>query len=61
MDILVAEDNVLAARQTTDLLSAWGYKPVLVHDGLAALQMLRRAEAPRLALLDWIMPGLDAC
>jgi two-component system cell cycle response regulator len=59
MQILVAEDNVLAARQMVDLLPAWGYEPVLVHDGLAALQRLRGVDAPRLALLDWMMPGLD--
>jgi diguanylate cyclase (GGDEF)-like protein len=59
MQILVAEDNVLAAREMVDLLSAWGYEPLAVNDGRAALQCLRGVEAPRLALLDWMMPGLD--
>jgi diguanylate cyclase (GGDEF)-like protein len=33
-------------------------------DGLAALEALQRPDAPRLAVLDWVMPGLgglDVC
>jgi two-component system cell cycle response regulator len=59
MRILVAEDDVLTSRLIRDLLVPWGYEPVVVHDGLAALEALNAPDAPRLALLDWFMPGLD--
>jgi diguanylate cyclase (GGDEF)-like protein len=41
------------------LVQGWDYEAALVHDGQAALETLRGPHAPRLALLDWQMPGLD--
>jgi diguanylate cyclase (GGDEF)-like protein len=59
MRLLIAEDQVHLGRLLKDMLSAWGYDSVVVNDGLSALEILSDADAPRLALLDWIMPGLD--
>ncbi|HYT91896.1 MAG TPA: diguanylate cyclase [Gemmataceae bacterium] len=59
MRLLVAEDHVHLGQMLKDMLHAWGYDPIVVNDGLAALDILQGANAPRLALLDWIMPGLD--
>jgi len=41
------------------MLTQWGYQPVAVSDGVAALEVLSAPDAPRLALLDWGLPGLD--
>jgi DNA-binding response OmpR family regulator len=40
-------------------LGKWGYEVVVTTDGLQALEVLSRADAPSLAILDWMMPGLD--
>jgi diguanylate cyclase (GGDEF)-like protein len=59
MRILLADDNVASSRALASLLRQWGYEPVVSHDGLEALRLLQGPEAPRLALLDWMMPGMD--
>jgi two-component system, cell cycle response regulator len=56
---LNAEDHVQSGRMLGKLLQSWGYEAAVVHDGEAALETLRGPHAPRLALLDWQMPGLD--
>lgn len=59
MQILVAEDDPVTAKILERLLRDWGYQPELVADGLAALEALSRPNAPKLAILDWMMPGLE--
>ena len=59
MRALIAEDDVTSRTMLQAILTRWGYDLVVVADGLAAWEVLRRADAPRLALLDWMMPGLD--
>jgi len=59
MKILIAEDDPHQARQLDVLARTWGYEPVVVHDGLSALRALDAPDAPRLVLLDWVLPGLD--
>src|SRR4051794_18765180 len=59
MKILIADDDELTARLLSDLVRPWGYDPVVVADGQAALETLRSPDAPRLVVLDWQMPGLD--
>jgi diguanylate cyclase (GGDEF)-like protein len=41
------------------ILKKWGYDPVITQDGAAAWEELQKPDAPRLALLDWNMPGLE--
>ncbi len=59
MKILVAEDDRVARRMLETVLAEWGYEVTAVADGVEALRELTRADAPQLAILDWIMPGLD--
>lgn len=40
-------------------LAKWGYEVVVTCDGLQASAALQGAGAPPLAILDWMMPGLD--
>ncbi len=42
-----------------NLLTRWGYDVVIVPDGLEAWKVLESRDPPRLALLDWMMPGID--
>jgi DNA-binding response OmpR family regulator len=57
--ILVAEDDRVARRMLETILAEWGYEVTAVADGLAALRELSGADAPPLAILDWLMPGID--
>jgi diguanylate cyclase (GGDEF)-like protein len=59
MRILVAEDDLVTARLLRALLDSWGFEVVTVTDGISALAVLQTPDAPRLAILDWMMPGLD--
>jgi diguanylate cyclase (GGDEF)-like protein len=59
MRILVAEDDPVSLRLLQACLVEWGYEVTSVTDGQKALDVLRGREAPRLAILDWIMPGKD--
>jgi phosphoserine phosphatase RsbU/P len=59
MRILIAEDDVVTARLLEGLLTSWGYDVTAVDNGASALAVLQAAQAPGLALLDWMMPGLD--
>jgi two-component system, cell cycle response regulator len=59
MRILVAEDDPFLRRMLEVLLPKWGYQPTLVEDGEKALKILQTDDAPKLAILDWLMPGMD--
>jgi len=59
MRVLVAEDDAASRKVLEIMLSQAGYEPVIVHDGHAALEALSSPEGPRLAVLDWMMPGLE--
>jgi two-component system cell cycle response regulator len=57
--ILVADDDAVSRRMMERILRRAGYDVVLAEDGREALERLVSPDAPRLALLDWMMPGLD--
>ena len=59
MRILIAEDDKISRRVLEASLSEWGYDVTAVADGNEALALLRRENAPRLVVLDWMMPGLE--
>ena len=59
MRVLVAEDDTVSRHVLQALLEKWGYEVEVAHDGPAAWQTLQGENAPRLAILDWMMPGLD--
>jgi diguanylate cyclase (GGDEF)-like protein len=57
MKILIADDEPVSRQMLRGLLIKWGYDVVSAEDGNAAWECLSRPDAPRLALLDWMMPG----
>jgi two-component system cell cycle response regulator len=64
LKVLVAEDDALVRRLLETFLSRWGYEVVTALDGGRAWEILQSDAAPRLALLDWMMPvmdGVDIC
>lgn len=59
MRVLVADDDPISRTVLSRQLAGWGFTPVLAEDGEAALRALTAGDGPRLAILDWVMPGLD--
>lgn len=64
MRILIADDESISRRMLHALLEKWGYEVVAAEDGDSAWAKLKAPDAPRMALLDWMMPGqngVDVC
>ena len=59
MRILIADDDALSRRLLEKTLERANYEVTAVEDGRHAVEILSKAGAPRLALLDWMMPELD--
>jgi DNA-binding response OmpR family regulator len=59
MRILIADDKLIYQSVLRIMLTQWGYDVVVASDGDEAWRFLKDADAPRLAILDWMMPGLD--
>jgi two-component system, cell cycle response regulator len=59
MRALIAEDNPVFQTMLRSMLVKWGYEPVSARDGNEAWRILEAPDAPRLAILDWMMPGVD--
>lgn len=59
MRILLADDDEVSRHILKATLSRWGFDVVTAVDGDEAWHILEAEEAPRLAILDWMMPGMD--
>lgn len=59
MKILIADDDYTSRAVLGQLLRKLGHEVVETLDGEEAWEALQRPDAPRLAILDWIMPGLE--
>jgi len=59
MKILIADDDAVPRRMLQATLERWDYEVVEARDGEEAWQILQGEDAPKLAILDWLMPGLD--
>ncbi|MBZ5641268.1 MAG: diguanylate cyclase [Acidobacteriia bacterium] len=64
MKILIADDEPVSRHMLRGFLVKWGYEVITAEDGNAAWEHLKSPDAPRMALLDWMMPGqngVDVC
>ena len=59
MKVLIAEDDATSRLLLKRILTGWGYEVMVTSDGEEALRELLADDAPRLAILDWMMPRLD--
>jgi len=57
--VLIADDDALCRKMLEDMLTRLGYEVLPVADGAEAWRILQMENAPRLAILDWLMPGMD--
>ncbi len=59
MHILIAEDDPTSRHLLKIMLEKEGHTVVPATNGAEALQLMSVPNAPRLAILDWIMPEMD--
>jgi len=59
MKLIIAEDDAVSRRLLEKSLRGWGHDPIVTTDGTAAWEALETAVEPCVALLDWMMPGMD--
>ena len=60
MRILIAEDDKTSRAMLSAALEKVGYKPIEVTNGSEAWQALQKPDAPKLAILDWMIPEINA-
>jgi two-component system cell cycle response regulator len=57
--VLIAEDDPIFRHLLQNWLQRWDYRVVAVDNGLDAWTALQKPDAPQMAILDWMMPGMD--
>jgi len=59
MRILIAEDDLTSRMVLGSVLKKSGYDVVEAVNGAEAWEIMKHDDAPRLAILDWMMPEMD--
>ncbi len=59
VDILIVEDEMDIRESLKDILEAENYSICTAANGLEALALLQNAAAPKLILLDFLMPLMN--
>jgi two-component system cell cycle response regulator len=57
--VLIAEDDPVTCLLLKTFLTKWNYDVTVVTNGTDALRILEAEGTPRLAILDWMMPGME--
>lgn len=60
MNILIAQDDEASCQSLQATLTKWGHDVIVAPDGAGAWQALLQEAAPRLAVLDSALSGMDA-
>lgn len=58
MRVLAADDDDALLRVLDRNLRSWGYETLTAANGFDAWRVLKREDAPPIAILDWDMPGM---
>jgi len=59
MQALVVDDSAVYRKLIGDHLRSWGFGVTLAETGSEAWRILEQPDAPKLVLLDWVLPDLD--
>lgn len=57
--MVVAEDDPVSLEILASILTKWGFHVIATTDGREAMEALRAQNEPVLAIIDWMMPGLE--
>jgi phosphoserine phosphatase RsbU/P len=59
MRILIAEDDLSTRTLLSALLKKFNHEIVATENGAEAWQVMQQPYAPKLAIIDWMMPEID--
>jgi phosphoserine phosphatase RsbU/P len=59
MYALIADDDPVTAAVLRGALCRWNLEVVTALDGAAAWDLIESTQSPSLAIIDWMMPGID--
>lgn len=57
--IVIAEDDPVSREVISTVVSKWGFRSIVTQDGHEAMAAIRAEEGPVVAIIDWMMPGMD--
>ncbi|MEL6181999.1 MAG: diguanylate cyclase [Myxococcota bacterium] len=59
MQVLIADRDRIARQILQGTLHGWGHQVIALDDGQEAFDLLRHPNGPKIAILDWSLPGMD--
>ncbi len=59
MKILIAEDDRVSRKMLEATLSKWDHEIISTTNGQEAFDVLSQGDAPKIAIIDWMMPEMD--
>jgi two-component system, cell cycle response regulator len=59
MRILVVDDDPLTLHMVVYRLRQWGHEVISCTDGAMAWKVLEQGTVPNVAILDWMLPGMN--
>lgn len=59
MKVLIADDDPINLKLLEANLRQWDHDVIVCKDGDEAWEIMQEPEAPRIAVLDWMMPGIE--
>ena len=59
MQVLLVEDSPVYRKLIGDYLKEWGFSVQVAENGAKGWQFLQQQSAPKLVLLDWVLPDID--
>jgi DNA-binding response OmpR family regulator len=57
--IIIADDDPVSREVISTMVRKWGFRAIATRDGHEAMAAIRAEEGPVIAILDWMMPGMD--
>jgi DNA-binding response OmpR family regulator len=57
--VVIAEDDPVSRKLVTTVIEMGGFRTIVAHDGDEAMLILRAQKKPCIAVVDWMMPGMD--
>jgi sigma-B regulation protein RsbU (phosphoserine phosphatase) len=57
--IVIADDDPVSREIVSAAMKKWGFRTIVTRDGHEAMAAIRAEQGPMVAILDWMMPGMD--